>query len=118
METMSLDLLQKKNSTGIRGAAMTVPSKRKVIPTEMIARAVLLTKQNGEIVQLNLGDWLIPFDCNPGEMRDEVKPQLDEIVKAIRDLNVMVEVKVHPAIKELDVHNRDLYQKRSTAIIF
>jgi hypothetical protein len=113
---MSLDLLQKKNSTDIKGEILTETRKREIIPAEMITQAILLTKHPGEIVQLNLGEWLIPFDHEKMDIKNEVKPQLDEIAKAIRELNVMVKIEVDSGIGESVVCDLDLYNRRTCTL--
>jgi hypothetical protein len=91
---MSLELLQKKNSTDIKGEILTETRKREIIPAEMITRAILLTKHPGEIIQLNLGEWFVHFEHEKMDIKEEAKLQLDEIADAIRELNVTVEVSV------------------------
>ena len=74
--------------------------ERRVIPAEIIMQAMMLTPCSGEVLQMNVGEWLIPFDRNSDCINDMVKPQLDEIVRAIIWLYKKVEIEIRGSAGE------------------
>lgn len=114
------DLLHKK----------AISKEKEVIPEEKIvqvlARPQILTRGPGEPVKITFnsdprkkGLGLIPFDYDKSDIREDAKPQLQELGKALTSSKLSeyaFEIGGHTDIRGSEAYNVELSQKRATAV--
>jgi outer membrane protein OmpA-like peptidoglycan-associated protein len=87
------------------------------------------TRGVGEVVSITFGDGLIPFDFNKSDIREDAKPQLNEIGKALQNIlasqkGISIEYKEvltfnitgHTDARGTDEYNLILSDKRAEAV--
>ncbi len=105
-------------------------SKGGVIKAQTMRGIFSHTRGVGEVISINFGESLIPFDFDKYNIREDAKPQLDEIGKFLRDLfsgeksispepnNFPVfEIAGHTDIRGTDEYNLELSRKRAKSVI-
>lgn len=89
------------------------------------------TRQVGKVVSLTFGEVLIPFDFDRYDIREDAKPQLNELGMALRDKlgltkdidiepldnSYVIEIAGHTDIRGTDEYNLILSQKRANAVV-
>ena len=88
------------------------------------------TRGPGGVVSISFGEALIPFDFNKYEIREDAKPQLNELGKALKELfshknrgiagvepAFCIEIAGHTDIRGSDEYNLWLSRKRAKAVV-
>lgn len=94
----------------------------------MLSAPLSTTRGAGEVVSITFGEGLIPFDYDRSNIREDAKPQLDEIGKALKnlldrgkDISIekrglpVFEIAGHTDIRGTDEYNLGLSKKRAKA---
>ena len=96
----------------------------------MLSAPISTTRGAGEVVSITFGEGLIPFDYDRDNIREDAKPQLDEIGKALKnlldggkDISIekrglpVFEVAGHTDIRGTDEYNFGLAKRRANAVV-
>lgn len=97
----------------------------------MLSAPLSTTRGAGEIVSITFGEGLIPFDYDKYDIRDDAKPQLNEIGKALKDMlgasgrDISVEEREMPVFeiaghtdkRGTDEYNLGLSKNRAESVI-
>lgn len=104
-----------------RMAFLNQMKEEKIIKAHTIKGILHGTRGLGDLVSLSFGEDLIPFDFNKYEIREDAKPQLNEIGKALKEIfsvspEISIEIAGHTDIRGTDEYNFELSWKRASSV--
>lgn len=100
-------------------------AQKGVIKAGTIKAMLSATRGAGEVVSIAFGEGLVPFDFNRHDIRQDAKPQLNEIGSALKDILAgakenkgipLIEIRGHTDARGADEYNLRLSQRRAEAV--